>query len=48
MTINEVAVKVTKEEGKRVSISIAQVRECLKILNALTGGELYKLLRRLP
>jgi predicted DNA-binding antitoxin AbrB/MazE fold protein len=46
MNINDVARIVTLKEGKKVSVSIAQVKEMLKIVNELTDGELYKLLRR--
>ena len=44
--MNEVAVIVTKREGKVKQMSIAQVKEVLKIVNELTYGELYKLLRK--
>lgn len=47
MSITQFATKVTKLEGKRISISVAQVSECLKIVNKLTGGILYAVIRLL-
>jgi hypothetical protein len=46
MNVNEFAKKVTLEEGKKISISIAQVKECLRIINQKLNGELYKLIRK--
>ena len=45
MSINEFAAKVTKLEGKKISISIAQVKEVLRITNQLLRGALYHLIR---
>ena len=45
MTINEFAKKVTLKEGGKTSISIAQVKEVLKIVNDLTGGALYAIIK---
>lgn len=45
MTINEFAKKVTLKEGGKKSISIAQVKEVLKIVNDLTGGALYAIIK---
>ena len=44
MTINGFAKKVTLEEGLKVSISIAQVKEILRIINQDTNGVLYKII----
>ncbi len=41
MTVNKFAERVTKAEGLRKSITIAQVLEVLKIVNTFTGGALY-------
>ena len=46
MNINEFARKVTLKEGLKKSISIAQVKEVLKIVNKVLGGELYKFIRK--
>ena len=45
MTINEFAKKVTLKEGGKKSISIAQVKEVLKITNDLLGGALYSIIK---
>ena len=45
MNINQVAKIVTLKEGLKKQVSIAQVREILRIINQMTEGELYKLLR---
>ena len=46
MKVSEFADKVTRIEGKRKSISVAQVKEVLKIVNELLDGKVYKLIRR--
>jgi len=50
MNLNEVAVEVTKREGKKISISIAQVKEVIKNYNALilekTGIDVGVVLRK--
>lgn len=46
MNINTVAVIVTKREGLKKAMTIAQVKEILKIVNSITSGELYKTLRK--
>lgn len=45
MTINDFAKKLTKAEGKKKQVSIAQVKEILKIANSLLNGKLYKIIR---
>lgn len=47
MKINEFARLITEFEGKKKQISIAQVLEVLKVINKLTAGALYKLIRSL-
>ena len=47
MNINDFSKKVTKLEGGKISISIAQVKEVLKIVNGLLKGGLYKLIRKI-
>ena len=47
MNINQVAKLVTVKEGLKKSVSIAQVKEILRVVNTVTGGELYKMLRKL-
>ena len=45
MNLNDFAKKVVLAEGKKKSLSIAQVKEVLKIANKLTGGVLYASVR---
>ena len=45
MNMNEFAKKVTLKEGGKISISIAQVKEVLKIVNDLLGGVLYLIIK---
>ena len=47
MKITCFAKKVAKLEGKKESISIAQILEVIKIINGLVGGELYKIIRKM-
>jgi hypothetical protein len=46
MTINDFAVQVSKKEGKKVQLSIAQISETLKIVNQLLDGKLYREIRK--
>jgi hypothetical protein len=45
MKITDFAVEVTNLEGKKKQVDIAQVKEVLKVINILTYGELYKIIR---
>ena len=45
MKVTDFARKITLEEGLKESVSIAQVKEILKIINQQTDGQLYKLIR---
>ena len=45
MNLNDFAKKVTLAEGLKKQISIAQVKEVLKIVNKEVAGALYKLVR---
>lgn len=47
MKINELAKLITEFEGKKKQVNIAQVLEVLKVMNKLTAGALYKLIRSL-
>jgi len=46
MKISDFAIEVTKLEGKKKQVNIAQVKEILKVINELTRGEFYKMLRQ--
>jgi len=48
MNINKFALKITRLEGKKKQVDIAQVKEILAVINKLTGGVLYLLIKLLP
>lgn len=48
MKINTFAVKVSRHEGLKKQIDIAQISEILKVVNKLTFGILYLVIRVLP
>ena len=43
--VNDFAVKVSKIEGGKKNLSIAQIKEVLKVANGLVDGKLYKAIR---
>jgi hypothetical protein len=45
MKISDFAREVTKLEGKKKQVNIAQIKEILKVINELTKGEFYKMVR---
>jgi len=44
-TIHKFAVLVSQKEGKKKQVNIAQIKEILKVVNNLLGGELYNLIK---
>ena len=48
MRVTEFNRVVSQHEGKKEQISIAQIAEVCRVINFLTGGELYKLIRAQP
>lgn len=46
MKINSFAQKVCEVEGKKIQVNVAQVKEILRAINNLLGGELYKIIRK--
>ena len=46
MKITDFSVKVAEIEGKKKEISIAQIKEVLRIANELTAGKIYSLIRK--
>ena len=46
MKVTDFAVLVSKLEGKKINLSISQIKETLRVANDLLGGELYKLIRK--
>ena len=47
MNINVFSKRVAQGEGKNISLSIAQIKEVLSVVNTLTGGFLYIFIRGL-
>lgn len=47
MKITELALKVTKCEGKKIQVNIAQVLEILRVINKITHGAFYSLIRKI-
>jgi hypothetical protein len=47
MKINDFAKFITEFEGKKKQVNIGQVLEVLKVINKLTAGAFYKLIRTL-
>ena len=47
MTISNFARLITKGEGLKKQVNIAQICEILKVANKLLMGKLYKLIREL-
>lgn len=45
MNINEFAVEVADKEKGKKQVDIAQIKEILKIINTLTRGVLYSVIR---
>lgn len=48
MTVNKFAQKVCTGEGKLKQVNIAQTLEILKVINKLTGGVLYAIIKIIP
>jgi len=47
MKITDFSVKVARMEKGKKQISIAQIKEVLKIINYLLGGSVYKQIRNM-
>ena len=45
MSINDFARQVTLKEGGKVSLSIAQIKEVLKVANELTNDAIYNVIK---
>lgn len=45
MNINKFAEKITKHEGLKKQVNIAQVKEILRVINILTAGFFYKYIK---
>jgi len=47
MKVTDFSVLVAEKEGKKRQVSIAQIKEILRVINELLGGDLYKSIRLL-
>ena len=45
MNINEFCTEISKREGKKKQVDIAQISEIIKITNDLLDGKLYELIK---
>ena len=45
MTVSRFATLVSRIEGGKVNLTIAQISEVVKCCNTLTEGQLYKIIR---
>jgi hypothetical protein len=45
MNIDVFAKKVSKLESGSIQVDVAQIKEILSIINSLTGGSLYAIIR---
>ncbi len=48
MKITDFAKKVSKQEGLKKGVDIAQILEILKVTNNILNNELYKLIKKEP
>lgn len=48
MNINDFAVAISKLEGGKKNLSIAQIKEVLKCANHILDGELYPAIKEVP
>ena len=48
MKVSTFARIIAGQEGKKVEVNIAQIKEILKIINEFFEGQLYKLIRNEP
>ena len=48
MNINQFAKRVAQEEGQKKQVNIAQIKEILAVVNRLTRGILYQIIRIMP
>ncbi len=46
MQIQEFNRLIAKKEGKKKQVNIAQINEIIKVANELTGGKLYRIIKK--
>lgn len=47
MKITEFTKAITEHEGKKKNLDIAQISEVVRLVNEMTGGELYKMVKKM-
>lgn len=47
MKITEFTKAITEHEGKKRNLDIAQISEVVRLVNEMTGGELYKMIKKM-
>ena len=45
MNINEFCIEISKKEGQKKQVDIAQISEVIKVANDLLDGKLYELIK---
>jgi len=45
MNLNELAKRIAEEEGGKEEVSIAQIKEILRIINDISDGVFYKIVK---
>lgn len=45
MTVSKFILLVTQKEGKKREVNVAQISEIVRVINDLTKGNLYKLIK---
>lgn len=48
MKITDFAKRITAKEGKLKQVNVAQILEILSVINKLTGGVLYAVIKLMP
>lgn len=47
MKITDFSILVSKREGLKTALSIAQIKEVLKVTNDISGGQLYSIIKKM-
>lgn len=47
MKVSDFAVEVSKIEGKKRQVNIAQIKEILRVINDLTHGDFYRMIKKM-
>ncbi len=46
MKVTDFSIKVSRQEGLKKGVDIAQISEVLKVANNILGGELYAIIKK--